>query len=638
MYHSRKIGVFISHIMGHYQKHVCQGIIDKALEYGYTAEIFTTLDGENLGEYGIGEKSILNLPDYDDYSGIIFAADTYPAKELKSQILSSLQESCTCPVIEIAAANQHFPAVTLENNSMTADLVRHLCNVHHYKRICYLGCSDQAYFSDSREQFYRSAMNELHLNVGEKDVYACSIDDISIKEALDYFVSDGKVPEAVVCYNDDVALLFIQVAKEAGYRIPEDIAITGCDHTAHGQNTIPALTTVTFPVYDLGVCAITQLLKLIRKEPVDALTFVSAAPIYHSSCGCQEKSAPDVFSFQQLQSRQIASLESSILSSMRMSAAFSCIKDLDEGIDLLENHIRNIAHCKEFYLCLYSGWDSVSSYIQELTMQEDTTCDSDEILLKLAIRDGKRLPEYSFKRTAVNGLLPEHIYQQSDSAYIYTPLFFEDKCFGYVALSYEDNRIDYHFQLVHWFLNINQMLHGICETRCNTLLLHHLEDFYSKDSLTGLYNKHGYLQRAEHLIARASRQKETVTCFLFDLDHLKQINDTYGHAEGDFAIQVIGQALLHVIKPEDICARFSGDEFYLLTSGYSKKDADDLLAHVSKYLSNYNHLCTKAYTISVSGGYASSTAFTGFSISDIDALFALADQNMYQQKRARYRA
>lgn len=636
MYHSRKIGVFISHIMGHYQKHVCQGIIDTALEYGYTAEIFTTLDGENLGEYGVGEKSILNLPDYANYSGIIFAADTYPAEELKSRILSSLQESCTCPVVEIAAANQHFPAVALENNSMTGDLVRHLNGEHHYERICYLGCSDQAYFSDSREQFYRTAMNGLHLAVGEKDVYACPIDDASVREALRFFVSDGKAPEAVVCYNDDMALLFMQAAKEAGYRIPEDIAVTGCDHTIHGQNTIPALTTVTFPVYDLGVCATTQLLKLIRREPVDALTFVTATPVFHRSCGCREKDAPDVFSFQQFQRRQIASLESSILSSMRMSAAFSLIKDLDEGMDLLENHIRSIEHCKEFYLCLYSGWDSVSSYIQELTMQEDVPCDSNEILLKLAIRNGKRLPEYSFRRTAAGGLLPEHIYQQSDSVYIYTPLFFEDRAFGYVALSYEDNRIDYHFQLVHWFLNINQMLHGICETKCNALLLHHLEEFYFKDSLTGLYNKHGYLQRAEQFIARAAMQKETVTCFLFDLDHLKQINDTYGHAEGDFAIQVIGQALLHVIRPEDICARFSGDEFYLLTSGYSKKDADDLLAHVSKYLSNYNHLCTKAYTISASGGYASITASQGFSMSDIDALFALADKNMYRQKKDRF--
>ena len=54
MYHNKKIGIFISHIMGFYQKNVCQGIIDKALEYGYTAEIFASMDGENLGDYSLG--------------------------------------------------------------------------------------------------------------------------------------------------------------------------------------------------------------------------------------------------------------------------------------------------------------------------------------------------------------------------------------------------------------------------------------------------------------------------------------------------------------------------------------------------------------------------------------------------------
>lgn len=632
MYHSLKIGIFISHIMGHYQKHICQGIIDTAVEYGYTAEIFTTLDGENLGEYGIGEKSITNLPNYEDYSGIIFASDSYPAKELKEQILHSLQSSCHCPVVEIATVSPHFPSVALENNSMTGELVHHLGTEHGYKRICYLGCSEQPYFSDSREHYYRTAMEELTLSVGEWDVCTCMPTLDSVQKAFSNYLSAKSVPEAIVCYNDEIALLLMQIVKDSGYRIPEDIAITGCDNSIRGQNTLPALTTVTFPVYELGVCATQQLLKLIHGETVDAMTYIPAQTLCRSSCGCPKVDFTDPFSYQQLQHERIVSLESSILESMRMSASFSCIKDLDEGLDLLAHHIEHIEHCKEFYLCLYSGWDSVPSYVQELTLQEDSSYDSDEILLKLAIRDGKRLPECSFKRSFAGGLLPKHIYQQSDSAYIYTPLFFENKAFGYVALSFENNHIAYVFQLVHWFLNINQLLHLICENRCNAILLEHLENFYTKDSLTGLYNKHGYLQHAEALIAQATAKKDTVTCFIFDLNRLKQINDTYGHAEGDFALQVIGQALLRVTRSEDICARFSGDEFYLLTSGYTKKDADDLLAHVAKYLSNYNHLCTKPYTISASGGYASATATDDFCMADIDSLFAEADQRMYQQK------
>lgn len=638
MYHSKKIGVFISHIMGYYQKNVCQGIIDKSLEYGYTAEIFTTLDGENLGEYGIGEESILRIPNYVNYNGIIFASETYPMPELKEQVLETLQKKCSCPVVEIAVTNQHFPAVALENCSMAKQLTEHLISVHHYKRICYLGCSSEPYFSDSRENFYRNAMSEAGLTVELSDVYTCDYSIEEVSGALTHFLQNGNHPDAVVCYNDRMALLFMMAAKQAGYRIPDDIAVTGFDHTEDGENAAPPLTTVSFPVYDLGTAAVEKLLALIHGESVPTVTQVSASPVYQASCGCQNCQNADSLFFQQSLNRRIESIEASILASMRMSAALQRISELDEGINLLENYIRSIEHCSEFYLCLYSNWNSVSSHIRKLTNLEPEEPDNtDEVFLKLAIRDGRRLPECSFKRNENSSLLPEHIYKASDSAYIYTPLFFENKEFGYVALAYENNKIDYHFWLVHWFMNINQMLQGICEANCTSLLIHHLEDVYTRDALTGLYNKHGYMLHAAALLENAVAAGKTITCFLFDLDCLKTINDSFGHSEGDFALQVIAQALSRTILPEDICARFSGDEFYLLTAGYTKKDADDLLAGIQTYLSNFNRLSKKAYTISVSAGYAAAKAAPHFSLEDVKQLFAKADACMYLQKKEKHK-
>ena len=83
-------------------------------------------------------------------------------------------------------------------------------------------------------------------------------------------------------------------------------------------------------------------------------------------------------------------------------------------MDLLENYVHSIPNCSEFYLCLYANWDSVSQHILELTENEmDFEPSQDEIILKLSLRDGKRLPECSFTKRS---LLPEHIYRQSDSS------------------------------------------------------------------------------------------------------------------------------------------------------------------------------------------------------------------------------
>ena len=628
MYHSQKIGVFISHIFGAYQQGVCQGIIDRALKYGYTAEIFTSLDGENLGAYEIGEESILQIPNYDSFDGIIFASDTYISSDLKQKILNKLK-TLTCPIVEIAVADSSFPTVALENSSMLRDLTTHFLTVHHASRVCYLGCSVEPFVSDLRENYYREALNKQGKVPGKKDIYHCSYDAAAVSEALTFFCETG-TPEAVVCYNDRLALLFFAAALAAGYRIPEDIAITGCDDTPEGHNTSPMLTTISFPVYELGVTAVENLLTLIRGNDLPFNTLLPAKPIIHNSCGCSSsQNANSVFFIQELSSR-IETLESSIFGSVNMSAALQHVTDLDHGMDLLEQFVPKIENCRGFYICLYSDWDSVSNHILALTNNEETTADTDTILLKLALKNGKRLPECSYQK---KNLLPDYIYDDSDCAYIYTPLFFEDKKFGYIALSYKNNRIGYHFRLVHWQININQMLQNIRETKRTGMLVARLEDIYMKDSLTGLYNKHGYHHFEGTLLNHALSENLPITAFLIDMDGLKTINDSYGHSEGDFAIRVLGQALESTTNEGDLIARFSGDEFYMLTIGLSGKEASLRIEAIESYLDNYNRLSGKEYHISCSCGFYSVLPTPDFTPEHIQELFAVADQNMYEEKR-----
>ncbi|MDE6603554.1 MAG: GGDEF domain-containing protein [Lachnospiraceae bacterium] len=627
MYHAKKIGIFISHIFGAYQQGLCQGIIDRAVEYGYTAEIFTSLDGENLGSYALGEESILHIPNYDSFDGILFASDTYISQELRHKILKRLK-MLPCPIVEIAVKDAAFSAVSLENNSMTGDLTAHFLTVHHASRVCFLGCASESYISDKRESYYREALKKLGKTPGENDVYHCRYEDGDVNRALAFFCRTG-TPEAVVCYNDRLALMFLAAALAAGYRVPGDIAITGCDDTPDGRNVSPMLTTVSFPVYELGTATVENLLALIRGGSPASPAFVNAKPLIRNSCGCRPVENANAVFFMQTLSSRITSLESSILGSMNMSSSLQHVTDLDAGLELLEAFVPQIEHCREFYLCLYSDWDSVSSHILALTNNEEPVADTDTILMKFALKNGKRLPECSYRK---KNLLPDYVYSASDCAYIYIPLYFETKKFGYLALAYEENRIDYQFRLVQWQMNINQMLQGICEAKRTGMLVNRLEDIYMKDVLTGLYNRHGYDRLEEPLLQRAVSEGLPLTAFLIDMDRLKMINDTYGHSEGDFAIQVLGQAIGSTAAEGDICARFSGDEFYMLTAGLSEKEAKQRAKSIAAYLDNYNKLSGKAYDISCSCGYASALPAPGFTAEHIQELFSLADRQMYLEK------
>lgn len=632
MYHSKKIGVFISHIFGAYQQGVCQGIVDRALEYGYTAEIFTSLDGENLGSYALGEESILHIPNYDSFDGIIFASDTYISQALRQKILNRLQ-SLKCPIVEIAVEGAHFPAISLENNSMAGNLTLHFLTVHRAARICYLGSSEESYPSSLRETYYRNALKQAGKTPSENDIYHCRYEEEDVQKALLFFGQTG-TPEAVVCYNDRLALMFLSAALTAGYRVPEDIAITGCDDTPDGRHISPMLTTISFPVYELGICAVTNLLARIRGGS-DVVPGPAAEPLIRNSCGCNHAGNVNSIFFTQKLSARIASLENSILNSMNMSSSLQHVTDLDAGMDLLAEFVPQLENCLEFYLCLYADWDSVPSHILALTNQEESLSDTDTILLKFAYKEGKRLPECCFLK---KNLLPDYLYDDSDCAYIYVPLYFENKKFGYIALSYEDNRIDYQFRLVQWQMNINQMLQSICEVKRTGMLVSRLEDIYMKDTLTGLYNKHGYDHLLESFLNRASLENLSVTAFLIDMDKLKTINDTYGHNEGDFAIQVLGQAIESTAAEGDLCARFSGDEFYMLAAGLSEKEAKTRTEAIAAYLDHYNQLSSKSYQISCSCGYASTSPAPGFTAEHILELFSLADKQMYLEKEKHHAA
>ncbi|MCR5753760.1 MAG: hypothetical protein K6G30_02955, partial [Acetatifactor sp.] len=158
----RKIAVFISHIYGDYQREVCQGVIDKATQYGYHVDVFTSNDEKILGKYSTGEFDVLRIPNPSSYDGAIISSNTYLVPELGQQIIEALQ-SWDCPVIDINTTVSPFPRVLLDNNSAIADLVKHLVSVHGLHNICYLGNTIEFYFSCAREARYKEAMDACGL-------------------------------------------------------------------------------------------------------------------------------------------------------------------------------------------------------------------------------------------------------------------------------------------------------------------------------------------------------------------------------------------------------------------------------------------------------------------------------------------
>jgi len=150
------------------------------------------------------------------------------------------------------------------------------------------------------------------------------------------------------------------------------------------------------------------------------------------------------------------------------------------------------------------------------------------------------------------------------------------------------------------------------------------------DDLTGLYNRRGFKTLGEHQIKLANRRERELFLIYADLDGMKQINDTYGHQEGDLALAAATSAFREIFRNTDIIARIGGDEFAVLmldtTDEFHTSMIQGRLEEKLGELTNQE----QSYRLSVSIGIA---RYDGKEPCSLKELLARADALMYQQKR-----
>lgn len=106
------------------------------------------------------------------------------------------------------------------------------------------------------------------------------------------------------------------------------------------------------------------------------------------------------------------------------------------------------------------------------------------------------------------------------------------------------------------------------------------------DALTGLWNRKACMETLARELSRGDREKKSLGLILADLDHFKQINDTYGHLAGDQVLQTVAQRLKSALRTYDTVGRYGGEEFLLIFPGCDEealmRRAEDLRVSVSR--------------------------------------------------------
>jgi diguanylate cyclase (GGDEF)-like protein len=174
-----------------------------------------------------------------------------------------------------------------------------------------------------------------------------------------------------------------------------------------------------------------------------------------------------------------------------------------------------------------------------------------------------------------------------------------------------------------------EFLCRISQNLDNLDLIDSLRNAATRDYLTGLHNRRFFFEAARPIFAQAERGDRSIALMMFDIDHFKKVNDSYGHDAGDAVLVEIADSLSQRTRDSDLLARFGGEEFCLLLV-----DADpDALPNIARdYLARVAGL-----SIEVRGHKLQVTVSAGLccdKTSTLEDMIAAADRLLYAAKDA----
>ncbi len=619
----RNIAVIVIGLDEEYQYNVIRGINQYAREHMVNISYFAAFGGVvESRKFDLGEFSIFNLTNFSYFDGALLMLNTFSDPEIKARIVERVRASGIPAVAFETKDYPDFYDISIDNFKVMKMLINHVIQQHGAKVLNFVSGPLSNPEGKMRYDAFCAAMEENGLEIDERRIFRGSFRGYDGKLAADAFADSGlPLPDAFICSNDSMALNLITSLERMGYHVPDDVIVTGFDHTFSARNACPALTTVKRPLFLSGYQACEKLCRLLNGENQPRSTELDAAPVYTESCGCPGDATDDLREYKKRISRRLEITNSNILMLNRLTAGLAEAETTAEDMDVIEKVIRDI-DCEKFCLCLTANWQEAFS---PKMPPRDPHGYSEYMTAPLIWDKGARRSVAIFKSSE---MFPESP-RSGGNIYYFLPLHFGDRCLGYYIVTNGDFPI--YSLLCHTLtMNISNSIENIRKLFHLNRAMEELNRLYVIDPLCEIYNRNGFINLTDEMFRDCITRKECVILSFVDMDGLKFINDNFGHNEGDFAIRQLAEIVKTCAGTHGICARIGGDEFIIFARGANENAAESLAKKFNEALTMCNARLQKPYQLSASIGSIVTVP------SQDDTLYGMirqADDKMYEIKK-----
>lgn len=560
-----------------------------------------------------GEYNIYKLPDLTKYDGIILDCNNITDQEQLEKVIHMLKESGV-PVVSITYAIDGFYYAGIDNQAPIIELMEHLYGQHGCRSFIFAGGPEGNYENTRRIEAFADCIKRF--GIDEDNVRYLSGDydfDTGIRYMRELAEDKEKLPDAIVCVNDNIAAGICAEAEHHGLRVPDDFLVTGFDNLDKAAYFRPQITTVACDRGIIAKAALTILLDIWEGKDIEKFRFVSSKCIMGESCGCPNNGLVDYREY------------------IKGQITYGVAKqNEDERLVDLEGRM---AECTDFYGIFreladyFSGLecDGLAIVVDRKlfdtdidTVFPDEGYDWEDLQVAYAMLDNQVLDIHTVDE--LYGYLDR---TGNRNAYMFTPIHFREKTVGFSVMKNGRFLYDnpYFYDIHSTFVRTLESLYKKLQME---LVNKKMQELYNRDPLTGLYNRIAYTEMILPRFESYCRSGIYCAMAFFDVDYFKQINDTKGHKYGDELLRLIARTLEEKRPADGYAYRFGGDEFVVFFPNATDEKIEKFKSDVTEEL--------KKSDVSVSIGVIVTDPQENKSL---DEYLVMADNKMYEVKCAR---
>lgn len=601
-----------------------QGVEKIAKENNADVYIFNCYDYVEFSGYPNATGfSIYRLINYEEYDGIIILSDLIKNPRVLEMERQRILKSGK-PAVSINLKLKDISCMRIDNYTGFYELVTHLIKEHNARNLFYIDGNETSLDFAERRKAFRMALQDNQIELNRENIFTVehSSFNYGYNAASEIFSSDRKLPDAIVCTNDLIALGVLKAAAERNIKIPEQLKIAGYDGNYFARNVIPAISTVNDNAFKIG----TESAKRVLTGFTEVQDFkIKSMPIYQGSCGCESKIITDQKLFSLKFLSEISQSENFAAQLNQIEEIFTDAADVFTLFTNLELFFSK-SHAFEgsdFCIFLKADWASVLINSEENLPQNLSY--GNQLQAITSIQNNVKYPREIIK---TKDLIPSKMHSDECNTFLFIPIFNHSYVHGYFVCKNSLSMIsNYHGH--QWTRTFGACIERFRKKNMYKQMSQQFLRLSTRDALSGMLNRVGMEKLAKPFYQQNKHNGLTTVLFFVDINSMKTINDKFGHLHGDLAVKTIAQAVLQVVPRNWLCIRYGGDEFLVVgnSKNYNGEDYCKMITQMVLKKSSTMHL---PYNLSASVGTLSVPANSPLSLEEA---IEKVDEIMYEQKQ-----